>query len=62
MIFFFFFTVIYWMVLKHFKQILSTRWSGFTAKAFGLWKGRCCTAWLNDVNIGGLQLAFATAL
>lgn len=42
---FFFFSVIYWMVLKHFKQILSTRWSDFTAKAFSLWKGGCCTAW-----------------
>lgn len=58
----FFFSVIYWMVLKHFKQILSTRWSDFTAKAFSFWKGGCCTAWLNDVNISGLQLAFATAL
>lgn len=50
------------MVLKHFKQILSARWTDFTAKAFSLWKGGCCTAWLSDVNIGGLQLAFATAL
>lgn len=58
----FFFSVIYWMLLTHFKQILSTRWSDFTAKAFSLWKGGCCIAWLNDVNIGGLQLAFAIAL
>lgn len=56
------FFVIYWIVLKHFKKILSTRWSDFTAKAFSLWKGGRCAAWLNDVNIGGAQLAFATAL
>lgn len=33
-----FFSVIYWIVLKHFNRILSTRWSDFTAQAFGLWK------------------------
>lgn len=58
----FFPPVIYWMVLKPFKQILSIRWSDFTTQAFGLWKGGCRAAWLNDVNIGGLQLAFSTAL
>lgn len=57
-----FFPVIYWMVLKPFKQILSIRWSDFTTQAFGLWKGGCRAAWLNDVNIGGLKLAFSTAL
>lgn len=58
----FFSPVIYWMVLKPFKQILSIRWSDFTTQAFGLWKGGCRAAWLNDVNTGGLQLAFSTAL
>lgn len=33
-----FFSVIYWIVLKHFNRILSTRWGDFTTQAFGLWE------------------------
>lgn len=53
-----FFSVIYWIVLKHFNRILSTRWSDFTTQAFGLLEGGCLTSRLNDVNISVLEPAF----
>lgn len=57
-----FFSVIYWMALKHFYGILSTGWSDFTTQAFGLWKEGCCTSRLNDVYINILQPAFTVQL
>ena len=54
-----FLSVIYWIVLKHFNRILSTRCSDFTTQAFGPLEGGRRTSRLNDVNINVLQPAFA---
>lgn len=57
-----FFSVIYWIVLKHFNKILSTRWWWFHNS--GIWPlgGGWRTSRRSDVNIGVLQPRIALEL